>query len=386
MRCSTAAALPLLLAVTTASASSATNASSIPGVYSTDTVDFIRALPECELHVHIEGTLSSELLFELAERNNVTLDAGNFSSPDAVRERYRNFSGLEDFVQVSEAQMGVFVTEQDYSDLAYDYLKRSHYDGLAYAEVNFLPEGHFPRGISPETVIGGLKKGLERGSKEFNIATNLFSCFSKSHNHTAIKETIDALAPYARSGDLVGLGAAGVEDGFPPVEFEEVYEYAKSSGFQHFTIHAGETGPPDYVRQAAFDLNLTRIDHGISAAQDPALLAELATKSQAEGLHLTVCPLSNVALKVYPEVKDSPLKTFLDAGIKLSLSTDDPTFFGGFILQVYLETQKAFHLDKTTWRRIVQDSIDAAWASESVKEELTGRLGAVMAEWERKEI
>ncbi|GAA5902171.1 hypothetical protein JCM6882_006720 [Rhodosporidiobolus microsporus] len=314
------------------------------GVYSTSAVEFLRALPKVEHHIHIEGALTPELLFKLAERNNVTLPAGNFSSPDAVRERYRHFSGLEDFVSVSEQEMIVFLEEEDYADLAYNYLERSHWDGLKYAEVNFLPEGHTSRGISLDTVIGGLKKGLARGEADFNISTQLFACFSKTHDHNATIQTIDQLAPYAQSGDLIGLAS----------ELKSIYEHARSVGFEHFTIHAGETGPPDYVRQAAFDLNLTRIDHGIAAAQDLALVKELAEA----GTFLTICPLSKVALKVYPAVENSPIKTFLDAGIKFSLNTDDPSFFGGYILDNYLAVHSAFNFSTATWRQIAQNSID----------------------------
>ncbi|GAA6005624.1 hypothetical protein JCM10207_005274 [Rhodosporidiobolus poonsookiae] len=367
-----------------ASNSSVTNSTTF-GTYPSETAEFLRALPKIEHHIHIEGALTPEFLFKLARRNNVTLDAGNFSSPDAVRERYRHWSGLEDFVEVSEQEMVVFLTEDDYADLAYDYLERSSYDGLVYAEVNFLPEGHTARNISLDTVIGGLKKGLQRGKEDFGIDTQLFACFSKSHNHTATLETIDALATFAQSGALIGLGAAGVEDGFPPSEFKEIYNYAASVGFDptHFTIHAGETGPADYVRQAAFDLGLPRIDHAIAAARDdPALTRKLA---QA-GKTVTVCPLSNVALGVYDRVEDAPLRELLDAGVMFSLNTDDPTFFGGFILQVYLEVQKAFNFDKATWQRIAMQSIDMSWTSDEYKAELRGKLDAVMQQWEGKEL
>ncbi|GAA5831815.1 hypothetical protein JCM11251_003896 [Rhodosporidiobolus azoricus] len=358
------------------------DSSSSPGVYSTTAVECLRALPKVEHHIHIEGALTPELLFALAQRNNVTLDAGNFSTPDAVRERYRNFSGLEDFVKVSEEEMAVFAQEQDYEDLAYDYLRRSHWDGLKYAEVNFLPEGHTARGISLDTVISGLKKGLARGEQDFGITTQLFACFSKSHDHNATIQTIDQLAPYARSGYIIGLGAAGAEDGFPPAEFKAIYDHAHSVGFDpsRFIIHAGETGPPEYVRQAAFDLNLSRIDHGNASAQDPELVQELSDR----GKFLTICPLSNVALKVYPRVEDCPLQTFLDAGIRFSINTDDPAFFGGYILDNYLAVHQAFDLSTSIWAKIVQNSIDGSWTTEEHKQQLSRQLKAVMQNWEGK--
>ncbi|GAA5862764.1 hypothetical protein JCM8547_006537 [Rhodosporidiobolus lusitaniae] len=366
-------------------AMAASNDSTIPGIYSSATVDFLRALPKVEHHIHIEGALSPELLFKLARRNNVTLDSGNFSSPDAVRERYRNFANLANFVTVSEAEMAVFLVEEDYEDLAYSYLERSSYDGLAHAEVNFLPEGHTMRGVGLETVVRGLKKGLKRGEQDFKITSELFACFSKSHNHTATMETIDDLARFVPSGDIIGLGAAGNEDGFPPSEFKEVYGHAASIGFNpsHFTIHAGETGPPSYVREAAFSLDLPRIDHAVQAGlQDPELVREMAER----GKFVTLCPTSNVALKVYETVGDAPLKTFLDAGLKFSLGTDDPTFFGSFILDVYLQVHRAFLLSKETWIQIVRNSIDGTWTTEERKEELRKRLEEVVEEWEGRDI
>ncbi|BGP21812.1 adenine deaminase [Rhodotorula toruloides] len=350
---------------------------------SSDATNFLRALPKCEHHIHIEGTLEPKMLFALAERHNITLDSSMYSTLPALEKRYRNFANLDDFLAYFNKAMDVLLDEEDFAALAFAYMQRVHADGLVHAEIFFDPQAHTGRGVALNVVVNGLKKGLKQGELEFGITTELIMCFVK---HLSVESALEAVAemkPFVEKGDVIGLGADSSEKNNPPSKFAAVYSLARELHFPRFTMHSGEEGPADWVRQTVFDLGINRVDHGFHAADDPKLLEELAHRET----FLTLCPLSNVRLQVTPEgVHRSPIPVLLEKGVKFSLNSDDPAYFGGYILDNYLAVHAAFNFDKSTWRRIAQNGIDGSWCSDARKTELSERLAEVMQQWEGKEI
>ncbi|KPV78619.1 uncharacterized protein RHOBADRAFT_23675 [Rhodotorula graminis WP1] len=343
---------------------------------------FLRALPKCEHHLHIEGSLEPQMLFELADKHGMKLDEAMYSTIPALEERYRNFANLDDFLAYFNKAMDVLIDESDFAALAHAYLKRVHSDGLVHAEVFFDPQAHTGRGIALDVVVRGLKKGLAQGEEEFGITTELIMCFVKHLSVESAQQAVVEMQPYVASGDVIGLGADSSEKDNPPSKFASVYDTAREVGFPRLTMHSGEEGPASWVRQTVFDLGINRVDHGVHAADDDELLDELA----ARGTFFTLCPLSNVRLRVHTSVSESPIPKFLEKGIKFSLNSDDPAYFGGYVLDNYLAVHDAFGFDKATWRRIAQNGIDGSWCSDERKAAMSARLDKVLSEWEGKEI
>ncbi|POY72012.1 hypothetical protein BMF94_5021 [Rhodotorula taiwanensis] len=355
-------------------------------------VDFLRALPkafenrvppQCEHHIHIEGSLEPAMLFKLVEKHGVTLDPAMYSTIEALEERYRNFANLDDFLAYFNKAMDVLIDESDFAALSYAYLERVAGDGLKHAEIFFDPQAHTGRGIALDVVVNGLKKGLKKGQTAFGITSELIMCFVK---HLPVSSALDAvreMQPFVESGDVIGLGADSSEVNNPPSKFAEIYSLARELSFPNLTMHSGEEGPADWVRQTVFDLGVNRVDHGFHAADDLELLDELARRDT----FLTLCPLSNVRLQVTPEgVHQSPIPLLLGKGVKFSINSDDPAYFGGYILDNYVAVQAAFGFDKATWRRICQNGIDGSWCSAERKQELFDELASVMEAWEGKTI
>ncbi|GAA6008739.1 hypothetical protein JCM10207_001703 [Rhodosporidiobolus poonsookiae] len=344
---------------------------------------FLLALPKCEHHLHIEGTLEPTMLFALAEKNGIELPQPQYSTIAALEERYRNFTSLDDFLWFFNRAMDCLRTKEDFSALAYAYLERAASEGLRHAEVSVDVQAHTARGISLETVIGGLRDGLARGERDFSLSASLHACFVKHLSVESALEMVQSLEPYVQSGAIVGLGADSTERGNPPSKFAPVYDLARSLSYPHLTIHAGEEGPSASVRSAVVDLGLSsRIDHGVRAAEDDNLLELLREK----GTLLTLCPLSNVRLRVHESVAEAPVRKLLEKGVAFSLNSDDPAYFGGYILDNYLAVHAAFSLSKPEWATIARQSIDGSWCAEERKVELRGLLEGVMREWDGREI
>ena len=304
-------------------------------MHSDDRDALIARLPKAELHLHIEGTLEPELLFALAERNGVAIP---FRSAAEVRAAYA-FSNLQDFLDIYYQGMAVLLTEQDFYDLTWAYLEHAHADNVRHVEIFFDPQGHTERGVAFATVIEGITRALADGEARFGISHRLILCFLRHLDEAAAEATLDEALPFLDR--IAGVGLDSSELGHPPSKFARVFARARGLGL-HLTAHAGEEGPPEYVREALDLLEVERIDHGNRALEDDGLVARIA----AEGLTLTVCPLSNLKLCVIPEMARSPVKAMLDAGLKVTINSDDPSYFGGYVNANYRAAAEALDLSR----------------------------------------
>ena len=286
--------------------------------------DFIAGLPKAELHLHIEGSLEPELMFELAKRNKVSLP---FDSVEAVRAAY-DFSNLQDFLDIYYAGADVLRTEQDFHDLGLAYFRRAADDSVRHAEIFFDPQTHTDRGIPFQVVIDGLLASMDRSDSELGVSSQLILCFLRHLDEDAAFDTLKAAEPWRDR--ILGVGLDSSEVGHPPSKFQRVFERAGEMGLKR-VAHAGEEGPPDYIWEALDLLKVDRIDHGNRAMEDPALIRRLVD----ENMTLTVCPLSNHKLCVVDDLSRHPLPAMLEAGLKVTLNSDDPAYFGGYVNRNY---------------------------------------------------
>lgn len=279
---------------------------------------FLAALPKCEHHIHIEGSLSPSLLFSLSARNAIALPSATldvaYASIAALEARYKAFTSLDDFLAYYDRASRVLIKREDFADLAFAYMEKAKADGIVHAEIFFDLQTHTSRGISAETVVQGLNDGLKKGEASFGITFKVIMCILRHESVQSCVEHVDLAAPFYKSGEIHGLGMCSTEKDQHPRKFLPVYQRAKEVGINHLTAHAGEEGPADYVRSALEDLGVTRIDHGVRSVEDESVLAMLKERETL----LTVCPLSNVALRVVKHVREVPLRKLLDAGVKVS--------------------------------------------------------------------
>ncbi|KGB58953.1 adenosine deaminase [Sphingopyxis sp. LC363] len=317
---------------------------------------FIAALPKAELHLHIEGSLEPELMFELAQRNNVAIP---FGSVEEVRAAYA-FSNLQDFLDIYYQGMGVLHREQDFYDLTAAYLARANADNVRHVEIFFDPQGHTERGVAFETVVTGITRALDDAEASYGMTSKLIMCFLRHLSEAEAEATLDAALPYLDRIDGVGLDSSEV--GHPPAKFERVFARARTLGLK-IVAHAGEEGPPEYVHEALDQLKVDRIDHGNRSLEDPALVARLA----AEGMTLTVCPLSNLKLCVVGDIADHPLKTMLDAGLKATVNSDDPSYFGGYVNANYQAVADALDLSKAELLALARNSFTGSFLDDAAK-------------------
>lgn len=322
-------------------------------------IEFIRSLPKAELHLHIEGSLEPELMFELAERNEISLP---FDSVDDVRKAYQ-FSNLQDFLDIYYQGMSVLITEQDYFDLTLAYLMKAKADGVRHVEIFFDPQGHVERGVAFETVVNGIHRALIEGEIKHDISFGLIMCFLRHLSEEAAFETLAQAAPFRDK--IIGIGLDSSEKGNPPEKFQRVYAEAKKQGY-HLVAHAGEEGSADYVLQALDLLEIERIDHGNSILDDAALTQRVADA----GIALTVCPLSNLKLCVVDKAENHPLPKMLAKGLIVTLNADDPSYFGGYIADNYMAMAQAFDLDRKTLVKLAKNSITASFANKARKQAL----------------
>ena len=311
---------------------------------------FIDGLPKAELHLHIEGSLEPELMFELAQRNNVAIP---FNSVEEVRAAYA-FSNLQDFLDIYYQGMGVLQTEQDFYDLTAAYLARAHADAVRHVEIFFDPQGHTERGVGFATVITGITRALDDARTAHGMTSKLIMCFLRHLSEEAAEQTLDEAMPFLHSIDGVGLDSS--ENGHPPAKFARVFARARSLGLK-LVAHAGEEGPPAYVYEALDVLHVDRIDHGNRSLEDKALVSRLA----AEHMCLTVCPLSNHKLCVVDDMSAHPLKIMLDAGLMATVNSDDPSYFGGYVNDNYHAVANALDLSRTELTLLARNSFDGSF-------------------------
>lgn len=323
-------------------------------------------LPKAELHVHIEGTFEPEQIFAFAQRNGVKL---KYSDVEALRRAYR-FTDLQSFLNLYYEAMSVLKTERDFEELALAYLKRARAQNVKHAEIFFDPQAHLQRGVPFEVLIDGLWSALSRSERDFGISTKLIMCFLRDLPQRSAMETLDLALPYQER--IVGVGLDSAEAGNPPPKFQLVFERARAYGFLA-VAHAGEEGPPSYVRQALDDLKVVRIDHGVRAMEDPDLVERL----RRTRVPLTVCPLSNVRLGVVPALHEHPLKKMLEAGLLATVNSDDPAYFGGYVGENYSETAAALRLSDAEVVQLAKNSFEASFIDDATKAAYAAEIDAV---------
>ena len=317
---------------------------------------FIAGLPKAELHLHIEGSLEPEMLFALAARNGVAIP---FATVDAVRAAYA-FSNLQDFLDIYYQGMAVLRTEADFFDLTAAYLARAAADTVCHVEIFFDPQGHTERGVDFETVITGITRALD-AARATGLTSRLILCFLRHLSEAEAQATLDAALPFLHRIDGVGLDSS--EQGHPPAKFARVFARARALGLK-LVAHAGEEGPPAYVREALDVLGVDRIDHGNRALEDPALVARLA----ASGMCLTVCPLSNLKLCVVPDLAAHPLRTMLQQGLLAMVNSDDPAYFGGYVNANYVAVADALDLMRDELVQLARNSFVGAFLAPEARD------------------
>ncbi len=322
----------------------------------TDLSRFIAGLPKAELHLHLEGSLEPELMFALARRNKIAIP---FPSAEAVRAAY-SFSNLQDFLDIYYQGAGVLQTEQDFFDLTDAYLKRVAADGARHAEVFFDPQTHTARGIPFSVVAGGMLRALKQAESETGITSKLILCFLRHLDEDDAIATLKSAEPYLDR--IAGVGLDSSELGHPPSKFKNVYRAARERGLK-LVAHAGEEGPPEYVHEALDVLNIHRLDHGNRALEDERLVKRLA----AEQMTLTVCPLSNLKLCVVKDMKEHPLKRMLASGLRATINSDDPAYFGGYLNDNYDAVAGALGLTRAQLVQLAKNSFLGSFLSDTEK-------------------
>lgn len=312
------------------------------------------AMPKAELHMHIEGSLEPELIFALANRNAVALP---FASVDALRAAY-DFKDLQSFLDIYYAGASVLLHEQDFYDMTRAYLQRAAADRVRHTEIFFDPQTHTDRGVSIATVINGISRALRDGEQEFGISSGLILCFLRHLSEDAAFETLEQALPHRDK--FIGVGLDSSERGHPPEKFARVFARCRELGLR-LVAHAGEEGPPDYIRDALDLLHAERIDHGVRCVEDPLLVERLVRDKVA----LTVCPLSNIKLRVFGRMEDHNLVQLLDAGVVATVNSDDPAYFGGYLNQNFSACIEALPLTREHLHALARNSFNAAFLDDA---------------------
>ncbi|KAL2834193.1 hypothetical protein BDW59DRAFT_137478 [Aspergillus cavernicola] len=357
---------------------------------------FLTHLPKCEHHVHLEGCLTPTLIFHLATKNNIQLPSPTknpaYASIATLTARYGHFTSLDDFLSFYFIGMTVLKHASDFEELAYAYFQRAHEDGVHHAEVFFDPQVHMERGVQYEEIVSGYVAGCRRAEKEWGISTRLIMCFLKhlsvesagrlyeialeaGHLYTTTADSNNKSEEEKKEGVIHGLGCSSTEVGPPKDMFRDIYASASARGI-NLTAHAGEEGDSSYIA-TALEIGAQRIDHGIRLGEDEELMRRVAR----EGILLTVCPVSNVQLKCVSSVAEVPIRKFLDAGVRFSINSDDPAYFGAYVLECYCQVQEAFGLSVEEWRVIAENGVRGSWIGEERKRELLERIDAHVKEY-----
>ena len=319
--------------------------------------------PKAELHIHIEGSMEPELMFELAARNRVPLP---FATVEEVRRSY-DFRDLQSFLDIYYQGARVLLREQDFYDLTWAYLLRRAAENVRHAEIFFDPQTHTDRGVPFETVVTGIHRALADGERQLGLTSKLIMCFLRHLSADMAMRTLDEALRY--EGMIAGVGLDSSEVGHPPGEFRAVFEKARRHGLSA-VAHAGEEGPPAYIWQALEELKVSRVDHGVRCLEDPGLVEKLV----AEQTPLTVCPLSNVRLRVVNSMAEHPLKRMLDAGLCVTVNSDDPAYFGGYVVENYLAAHRELGIGADGIRRLIGNSFRASFLTAEAKEDLVNEV------------
>ena len=330
--------------------------------------DLLRAMPKAELHIHIEGSLEPELIFALAQRNGLSLP---YSSVAELRRAYA-FTNLQSFLDIYYAGASVLITEQDFYDMAHAYFVKAAADNVVHAELFFDPQTHTARGVSMDTVINGLYRACTDAENELGISASLIMCFLRHLSEKEAFETLEQALPHRAK--IIGIGLDSGELGNPPEKFARVFARCRELGF-HLVAHAGEEGPPAYVWTALDVLKVERIDHGVQSSKDAALMHRLA----ADRIALTVCPLSNLKLCVFPDLVSHNLKHLLDAGLAATVNSDDPAYFGGYMNDNFTQTFAATGLNAEHAYLLARNSFEASFIDAEAKRRYVDQLDACFA-------
>ena len=321
-----------------------------------DIAKFIREVPKTELHLHIEGTLEPELMFNLAKRNNIKIP---YSNVNEVKSAY-NFSNLETFLNIYYEGSKVLINEKDFFDLTWSYAVKCREDNIVHTEIFFDPQAHLSRGIKFETVINGINKALLKANKEFGLTYKIIMCFLRHLDEKSAFKVLDQAIEH--KDKIIAVGLDSSEKGNPPSKFKNVFKKAIKEGF--LTVaHAGEEGPPEYIWEAINLLEVKRIDHGVQCLKDEKLTKELIKKQ----IPLTVCPLSNIKLCVFKNLREHNLKDMLNAGLMVMVNSDDPAYFGGYLNDNLVESQAALNLSKNELKTLIINSFKSSFLSEEKK-------------------
>jgi len=329
--------------------------------------NFIQGIPKAELHLHIEGTFEPEHMFKIAKRNNIKT---KYKSVKQLKKAY-NFSNLQDFLDIYYESANVLTTEEDFYDLTYNYLKKASSQNVLHSEIFFDPQTHTSRGIAFSTVIEGIYQALNDGEKNLGVSSKLIMCFLRHLDEDSALETLEEAMDYKKYISAVGLDSS--ELGHPPSKFEKVFKKARNAGF--LTVaHAGEEGPAEYIREAIEILKISRIDHGNRSLDDESLVKEIVKKK----LPLTLCPLSNLKLKVVKDLSKYPLKEMMQKGLIVTINSDDPAYFGGYVNENYQALAKNLDLSKEEICQLAKNSFKASFLSKNKKEEMYSKIDAYL--------
>lgn len=328
--------------------------------------DFLRNLPKVELHLHIEGSLEPELMFALAQRNGIELP---YDSVQEAKDAY-HFKDLQGFLTLYFQGMSVLRHEEDFYDLAIDYFKRARNEGVMHIDMHFDPQAHLQRGVSLDVVMTGLLKAKQEAEQTLDLSIGMIMAFLRDRPAEEALDVLEQASPYWQILDAVGLDSA--EQNNPPAKFAAVFERAKQLGLVR-VAHAGEEGPAEYIQEALDVLDVQRIDHGVRCLESDEVVARL----RSEQTVLTVCPLSNVSLKVVNDLRDHPLPRLVAEGLKVTISSDDPAYFGGGMLANHIACAEAFGWDEAVFRQLTRNAIEVAFVSPSRREALLAQLSSV---------
>ena len=342
--------------------------SRVPDIAAERLPELLRAMPKAELHIHIEGSLEPELIFALAQRNGVAIP---YASVEELRRAYA-FTNLQSFLDIYYAGASVLLKEQDFFDMAWAYLERAAADHVIRAEVFFDPQTHTARGVDMKTVIDGLHRACTEAKARLGVDAELILCFLRHLSEEDAFATLEQALPYRDK--FIGVGLDSSEVGHPPGKFARVFAKCRELGL-HLVAHAGEEGPPAYVWSALDVLKVERIDHGVQSVKDPALMQRLAK----DRIPLTVCPLSNLKLCVFPQLADHNLRQLLEAGLVATVNSDDPAYFGGYMNENFLQTFAATGLDAGHAYRLARNSFEGSFVDSATRQRYIDRLEETFA-------
>ncbi|MGL1830186.1 UNVERIFIED_CONTAM: adenosine deaminase [Acinetobacter sp. HSTU-ASm16] len=328
--------------------------------------ELIRALPKAELHVHIEGTFEPELMFEIAQRNHIDIP---YQSVEEIKQAY-NFHNLQSFLDIYYAGANVLVNERDFYDLAWAYFKKCAEDRVVHTEIFFDPQTHTERGVAFEIVLNGLKRACADAKEQLGISSELIMCFLRHLSEEDAFKTLEQALPY--KSDIIAVGLDSSEVGHPPSKFERIFEKAREEGFL-VVAHAGEEGPPEYVWEALDLLKVNRIDHGVRSEEDPALMQRLIQ----EKMPLTVCPLSNLKLCVVDDMKQHNIRRLLQQGVQVTVNSDDPSYFGGYMNDNFVAIQEALDLSQDELKQLAINSFEASFIADEQKQKWIEEIKAI---------